>query len=395
MLAIAAGETDQHAESGRRVGGGGQVPRKRRLEDRWACSEAAGSRLGFADGAQGNPRDRISEGIQPESLSAGSASLRPDVGDGGISRASRGFPGPGAQGSGHRGIAATSSMEPAFDGHLLEAGHSRVHGRRRECWQEDGSSMSTRWRACPSSPSSTRSTPWPAASGDDPPNRTFTRAVESAVITWDDVVELSDIMAGRARRQTLEAGHHPVRQPGHGCFRCGPGIPGLPGGEGKCASVRSSTGAEGSSLNGGGRYLMCRASSRSVRLVQPCAAGGLTAVGGRDASPSRRRGAARRPHLCGNRIARNVFSSGQERRGHFSSARDSFTAPSCLQSGRDCRDSVDRQGLSPAGEGWARGLDCRLCDSRYKLAGDACTSSPVGESLCRRSGFSGAWRCLR
>ena len=35
--------------------------------------------------------------------------------------------------------------------------------------------------------------------GQDPPNRTFLHALEMGVITWDDVVEISDIMAGRAR----------------------------------------------------------------------------------------------------------------------------------------------------------------------------------------------------
>ena len=94
-------------------------------------------------------------------------------------------------------VSATSSMEPAFDGRLLEPGtHVCTVGGEVLAggWELDEHAMGRMSVLAVLNKEHTMA----GGLGDDPPNRTFTRAVESAVITWDDVVELSDIMLGRA-----------------------------------------------------------------------------------------------------------------------------------------------------------------------------------------------------
>ena len=56
MLTITAGDADQHAESGRRIGSGGQVPCKWRFEDPGRVRERQ-ARTRLSDGAEGNPRN--------------------------------------------------------------------------------------------------------------------------------------------------------------------------------------------------------------------------------------------------------------------------------------------------------------------------------------------------
>ncbi len=95
-------------------------------------------------------------------------------------------------------VAATSSLEPAFDGRLLEPGtHVCTVGGEILAggWELDEHAMERMSVLAVLNKEHTME----GGLGEDPPNRTFTRAVEKSVITWDDVVELSDIMAGRAR----------------------------------------------------------------------------------------------------------------------------------------------------------------------------------------------------
>lgn len=94
-------------------------------------------------------------------------------------------------------VSATSSMEPAFDGRLLEPGtHVCTVGGEVLAggWELDEHAMRRMSVLAVLNKEHTMA----GGLGDDPPNRTFTRAVERAVITWDDVVEISDVMAGRA-----------------------------------------------------------------------------------------------------------------------------------------------------------------------------------------------------
>ena len=94
-------------------------------------------------------------------------------------------------------VSATSSLEPAFDGRLLEPGtHVGTVGGEILAggWELDEHAMERMSVLAVLN----KEHAMKGGLGEDPPNRTFTRAVEEAVITWDDVVELSDIMAGRA-----------------------------------------------------------------------------------------------------------------------------------------------------------------------------------------------------
>ena len=94
-------------------------------------------------------------------------------------------------------VAATSSMEPAFDGRLLEPGtHVCTVGGEVFAggWELDEHAMGRMSVLAVLNKEHTIE----GGLGEDPPNKTFSRSVEKAVITWDDVVEISDIMAGRA-----------------------------------------------------------------------------------------------------------------------------------------------------------------------------------------------------
>ncbi len=94
-------------------------------------------------------------------------------------------------------VAATSSMEPAFDGRRLEPGtHVCTVGGEILAggWELDEHAMGRMAVLAVLNKEHTIE----GGLGEDPPNRTFSRAVEKGAITWDDVVEISDIMAGRA-----------------------------------------------------------------------------------------------------------------------------------------------------------------------------------------------------
>ena len=94
-------------------------------------------------------------------------------------------------------VTATSSMEPAFDGRRLEPGtHVCCIGGEVQAggWELDEFAMKRMTVLAVLNKEHTVG----GGLGEDTPNRTFSRAVEQAVITWDDVVELSDIMTGRA-----------------------------------------------------------------------------------------------------------------------------------------------------------------------------------------------------
>lgn len=94
-------------------------------------------------------------------------------------------------------VTATSSMEPAFDGRRLEPGtHVCCVGGEVQAggWELDEYAMEGMTVLSVLNKDHTIG----GGLGEDPPNRTFSRAVEKDVITWDDVVEISDILAGRA-----------------------------------------------------------------------------------------------------------------------------------------------------------------------------------------------------
>lgn len=94
-------------------------------------------------------------------------------------------------------ITATSSMEPAFDGRRLEPGtHVCCVGGEIQAggWELDDHAMKRISVLAVLNKAHTMG----GGVGEDTPNRTFSRAVEQAIISWNDVVELSDIMVGRA-----------------------------------------------------------------------------------------------------------------------------------------------------------------------------------------------------
>ena len=94
-------------------------------------------------------------------------------------------------------VTATSSMEPAFDGRRLESGtHVCCVGGEIQAggWELDEHAMARMTVLAVLNKEHSIG----GGVGEDFPNRTFSRAVEKAVITWDDVVEISDVMAGRA-----------------------------------------------------------------------------------------------------------------------------------------------------------------------------------------------------
>ena len=94
-------------------------------------------------------------------------------------------------------VLATNSMEPAFDGRLLAPGtHVCTVGGEILAggWELDEHAMERMSVLAVLNKEHTVR----GGLGEDPPNRTFSRAVEKAVITWDEVIEISDIMAGRA-----------------------------------------------------------------------------------------------------------------------------------------------------------------------------------------------------
>lgn len=94
-------------------------------------------------------------------------------------------------------VAATSSMEPAFDGRLLESGTHvcTVGGEVLAGGYELDEHAMERMSVLAVL---NKQHAIEGGLGEDPPNKTFTRAVEKGVINWDDVVEISDIMAKRA-----------------------------------------------------------------------------------------------------------------------------------------------------------------------------------------------------
>ena len=102
-------------------------------------------------------------------------------------------------------ITAASSMEPTFDGRRLEPG-THVCGVGGEIqaggWELDDEAMKRISVLAVINKAHTMG----GGMGEDTPNRTFSRAVDQAIITWNDVVELSDIMVGRAvgRREEQE-----------------------------------------------------------------------------------------------------------------------------------------------------------------------------------------------
>lgn len=101
-------------------------------------------------------------------------------------------------------ISAASSMQAAFDGRLLEpsthvctVGDEVLAGG----WELDEYAM----KRMSVLAALNKKHVMVGGLGDDPPYQTFTRAVEMSAITWDDVVEISDVMAVRARgRQSRE-----------------------------------------------------------------------------------------------------------------------------------------------------------------------------------------------
>lgn len=95
-------------------------------------------------------------------------------------------------------VTATSSMEPVFDGRLLGPGihvnsiGGYVQGGGREL---DENAMS-RFHALAilNKEHATKGGVW-----EDRPNRNFAVPVEKGLLTWDRVVEIAEIMAGRAK----------------------------------------------------------------------------------------------------------------------------------------------------------------------------------------------------
>ena len=93
-------------------------------------------------------------------------------------------------------VTATSSMEAAFDGRRLEPGtHVCCVGGEIQAggWELDEYAMARMSVLAVLNKHHAIG----GGLGEDSPNRTFSRAVEKSVITWDDVVEISDVMSGR------------------------------------------------------------------------------------------------------------------------------------------------------------------------------------------------------